>query len=741
MSERYWIGGFLIDVSRNQITHNKQAQTLPPKALAVLTYLAERQGQVVSQDDLLSHVWKGTVVSPNTLQRCIAQLRKAFGDDGKAQGFIKTHAKKGYSLETDIRWEDALSDAASHSAPKIAAPTGAAPEASTPENATAETLSPSAAKTHKRTFLLRSIVAFSFVIVVVAAVMLYPTSSSKSVLQITDIRLLTSTDNRELASTYSPDGQYIVFQRFPEVMCQSHLWAKHIDSQREYQLTQTLGSYGSLSFSQDGKTLTFIRENNCTAPVEQKTCFHLQSLDFASALAAPQAPSTLMECKNTQIRSPIWTSDDTIALMQRSQGRWQLISYTVSQDKSVPLYDIENGNIVSFDFAPLDKIIAITSVHDDGLLYIEKLDMNGELVSSHPINFEGVIPQYSYIYPNFSPIQEHLIFSTGKQLFTVDFDGSIQRITLPLTDAMGTPLFHPFEKKMLAIKGHYDSDIMSVDLHQFSEPLLTQGNGTENVNNADRSIAYHTIVRTMLEENRAQYQPHGSLIAFSSEGDGTSQVWTMDTAQHPTSLSGESTQFSRFPTNTYVHDILWAQDGNSLLINASSQLTQRYLDGTEDNYTLGFPVRSLFHWDSEQRTVVGNILHQGVLKFVSIDLDTGEFSTLLNREVTWAAKTDSKTLVFTDHLGRFWKAGNIENEIISTLEHQGSDKHFIVKGETIYGVNDAFQLWRYSLTDDTFNILGQLPDTVDYITDINDHAILLTLRVAARKNVVELSYE
>jgi hypothetical protein len=30
---------------------------------------------------------------------------------------------------------------------------------------------------------------------------------------------------------------------------------------------------------------------------------------------------------------------------------------------------------------------------------------------------------------------------------------------------------------------------------------------------------------------------------------------------------------------------------------------------------------------------------------------------------------------------------------------------------------------------------------VDYITDINDHAILLTLRVAARKNVVELSYE
>ena len=105
MTEQYWIGGFFVDVSRNQIVHNKQAQTLPPKALAVLTYLASRQGDVISQDELLDNVWSGTIVSPNSLQRCIAQLRKAFGDDGKAQGFIKTHAKKGYSLECDIRWE------------------------------------------------------------------------------------------------------------------------------------------------------------------------------------------------------------------------------------------------------------------------------------------------------------------------------------------------------------------------------------------------------------------------------------------------------------------------------------------------------------------------------------------------------------------------------------------------------------------------------------------------------------
>ena len=106
MTKQYSIGGFYIDLSRNQITQNKQPQTIAPKAMEVLTYLAENQGKVVSHDALLDEVWPNTIVSPNTLQRSIAQLRKALGDDGKVQSYIKTHAKQGYSLECDVRWHD-----------------------------------------------------------------------------------------------------------------------------------------------------------------------------------------------------------------------------------------------------------------------------------------------------------------------------------------------------------------------------------------------------------------------------------------------------------------------------------------------------------------------------------------------------------------------------------------------------------------------------------------------------------
>ena len=54
MTEQYWIGDFFINLPRNQITHDEHTQALPPKALAVLTYLAKHQGDVVSQEDLLN---------------------------------------------------------------------------------------------------------------------------------------------------------------------------------------------------------------------------------------------------------------------------------------------------------------------------------------------------------------------------------------------------------------------------------------------------------------------------------------------------------------------------------------------------------------------------------------------------------------------------------------------------------------------------------------------------------------
>ncbi|ABG42269.1 lysine decarboxylase transcriptional regulator, CadC [Paraglaciecola sp. T6c] len=756
MTEQYWIGDFFVNLPRNQITHNEHTQTLPPKALAVLTYLAKHQGDVVSQEDLLNQVWKDTVVSPNSLQRCIAQLRKAFGDDGKAQGLIKTHAKKGYSLEAAIRWEDHQKRNVGDSVTLDKSPPNQHAKLGTNKVV-------KAGFSAKHIFVLSLFTVLVFALVISITSTLWPSSvhnpSPASPLLIDDIRLLTSTDNRELASAYSPDGKFIVFQRFPEVMCTSHLWAKNIETQQEFQLTRDLGSYGNLAFSEDGTSLIFVKQNNCSAPALQKKCFLLQQLDFEQALLSPQTPTTLMECKHTDIKSPTWLSANDIALLQKEQGRWKLIRYSVKADKSALLYEVNNGSVVSYDFSKKYNVIALTSVHESGKLYIEKLTPEGALLSSNPINFRGEIPQYGTIYPNFSPIEGRLIFSTGKQLFTVSFDGDISAISMPLTDAIGTPLFHPNGKKMLAIKGHYDSDIVSVPLSQFSYSRMQQ------TDTLGATVEYETVVRSMQEEDRAKYQPNGNLIAYYSEGDGTSQVWTSNLAQGSTASRQEglastasyndfphngahnaadndyTKQRSQFPANTYVRNILWDADGQSLLVNASSQLTRLYLNGAEESISLSYPVKSLFHWDSVNKTIIANILYRGVSTLVELNLSNSDFSILTNHEVTWATKTDRGELIYKDNADRFWLSGAIENTLIPELATQGSHQHFIVKNDVIYGINDQYQLWKYMLETASFEVLGQLPDTVDYITDINDNAILITLRVAARKDVVELSIE
>ena len=69
-----------------------------PRAMDVLTYLAAHGEQVVSSDELLDELWDGSFVSSNAAQKCIAELRQAFGDDSSQPRIIQTVPKRGYKL-------------------------------------------------------------------------------------------------------------------------------------------------------------------------------------------------------------------------------------------------------------------------------------------------------------------------------------------------------------------------------------------------------------------------------------------------------------------------------------------------------------------------------------------------------------------------------------------------------------------------------------------------------------------
>ena len=80
--KRLWRGAHLVDVR--------------PRSLAVLRYLAERAGRVVTSDELFSQLWPGIYVTRTVLRVCIRELRQALQDEAGTPSFIETMGRQGY---------------------------------------------------------------------------------------------------------------------------------------------------------------------------------------------------------------------------------------------------------------------------------------------------------------------------------------------------------------------------------------------------------------------------------------------------------------------------------------------------------------------------------------------------------------------------------------------------------------------------------------------------------------------
>jgi TolB-like protein/Tfp pilus assembly protein PilF len=69
---------------------------LRPRSYAVLHLLAENAGQLVTKDDIIAKVWDDVAVTEDSLTQCIADIRKAIGDEDRRT--LRTVPRKGYLL-------------------------------------------------------------------------------------------------------------------------------------------------------------------------------------------------------------------------------------------------------------------------------------------------------------------------------------------------------------------------------------------------------------------------------------------------------------------------------------------------------------------------------------------------------------------------------------------------------------------------------------------------------------------
>ncbi|MBI3758092.1 MAG: transcriptional regulator, partial [Deltaproteobacteria bacterium] len=89
-------GPFRLDTANAQLWCETQPVRLTAKALQVLSYLAERPGQLVTKDELFAAVWPDTVVSDATLTSNIQAVRQVLGDDSHSPQYIETVHRRGF---------------------------------------------------------------------------------------------------------------------------------------------------------------------------------------------------------------------------------------------------------------------------------------------------------------------------------------------------------------------------------------------------------------------------------------------------------------------------------------------------------------------------------------------------------------------------------------------------------------------------------------------------------------------
>lgn len=105
---RYHFSNYLLDTKARRLTCHGELIALEPLAFNVLRDLCEHAGEILSIEQLLDKHWPGVVVTPNSLSRVVAQIRKALQDSHRDPKYIETVPKAGYRFVASVRVDRSL---------------------------------------------------------------------------------------------------------------------------------------------------------------------------------------------------------------------------------------------------------------------------------------------------------------------------------------------------------------------------------------------------------------------------------------------------------------------------------------------------------------------------------------------------------------------------------------------------------------------------------------------------------
>lgn len=119
-AETWLAADLMVDVGLQRVLQSGKPVELPRLSFELLLALLRAAPRFVTNEELMARVWRGLVVSPETVTQRVKLLRDALGDDPRQPRYIEGLRGRGYRLIPDARRETASAAApAAEAAPAI----------------------------------------------------------------------------------------------------------------------------------------------------------------------------------------------------------------------------------------------------------------------------------------------------------------------------------------------------------------------------------------------------------------------------------------------------------------------------------------------------------------------------------------------------------------------------------------------------------------------------------------------
>jgi TolB-like protein len=107
---RYRCDQFELDTEHFLLRTKDGDVHIEPLVFDLLSFLVQRAGQVVTREAIIEHVWKGRIVSDATVSSCIKSVRRALGDSGQSQTYLRTIRGRGFQFTGAVEPVPAVSE-------------------------------------------------------------------------------------------------------------------------------------------------------------------------------------------------------------------------------------------------------------------------------------------------------------------------------------------------------------------------------------------------------------------------------------------------------------------------------------------------------------------------------------------------------------------------------------------------------------------------------------------------------